>query len=761
MRKDAGIFSWRGPCGPLRRVLPTALFLLGWQLAVECALAVPAGGVQPRSTIRGTVILNGCDLDPQSITIVATPITSVGGPELPRQHRIRTPDRMRSVQARVRAARAGREMPFTIEVASGALYKLYIGVPPESCGKVFWRGPSEGLAVGGRREIKIEGFAARTELELLDPRTDGWVGADHLDFMDRAAALRTLRWRTTIEGVDSAELQLSTEPFPISGNFGSCDEVEGAVVHRRQLEVVEREQWQELPEINFNALLVPSRMGNLSTVDQAAFKRLAAGSPIYLRVVPIVAGKPACDIATQGVHGWVIMSKLPGVVDLSMPTETEPPEIEASGEQMYIPPRVDGGPSAGHPTYIETAYKVIKPHLLPPKRCSMATMTKKQFNYYFYNDPLGCLLVNSNAVQPGTLLDAGRWFWFSQQKSSSGSSNPLVSFGSSLVGLGTAFSSALGGAANYFSQLSQEIESAVTNVITEVVTTIDILDGCSALKNAGLSCKSLVKAGLKVGMTSLGVPPVSIPNWEQIQSQGFDYLAGAMANEIANATGVPAELTQEKLRELAETAAAKAIDELTKKRGGGTLGYDWVIPYNGFDPAILRISLRETSADGLPIGMHLLRKDNDLFLGGNLRIPHIFPTSKEMKIPIVLPMNIASIVPPLCKTNRYLQTTCVPNSLLKEPACLVETNDSKGVYHWSGWSCQFSPYPAIYYRDRWIELLKGDATSCVNLWSSLFATAGSLYIPFPAPQLIEFFRVKASQWFAWNGPVYFASSCSL
>ena len=734
------------------------LFFCGRDFAVAASRSADEGTTR----ISGTIQLNGCQINPRTITLVAKPITAVGisdSRESRGSRRIRSRTRVRQVRARFRISALSRQIPFSIrEVAKGTVYKLYVGLPEQACGKVFWRGPADGLVPGGTREVKIEGFAARTEVELFDRNLDEWVGADHLDFTDEAASVRTLRWRSSLPAVQSAELQVSVEPFPISGNFGSCDEVEGAVVYRRTLPVAERGEWQIVPDINFKSFLVPGRTGGSSAVDQRTFQRIVAGAPIYIRIVPSANGISACDVLNDGVHGWVIVAKLPGINTLEPPPSTPASEIEAGSGQMYIPPRIDGGASAGHPTYGEIAYKVIKPHLLPPKKCFSGVMTKKQFNYYFYGDPLGCLLVNSNAVKPGTILAAGRWFWFTPQKSSSGSSNPLVSWGNSLVSLGTAFYGALGEGVNALHQLAQEVENTITNIITDIITAVDFLDACTALKNAGLSCKTLVKAGLKVGMTSLGVPPVSIPNWEQIQSQGFDYVAGAMATEIANATGVPAELTQDKLKELVETATKKAFDEITKERHGSAVGYDWVIPYNGFDPAIWSMKLKSNSVDGLPTNMRLIRKDSSLFLGGNIGVPHFFPETNEMRIPAVLPMNVSSIPAPICQTNRFLQTTCSPAPHLTVPKCMVELNDVKGVYHWVEWDCQYFTAPGRYYRDRWIDALHS-TSSCATLWSTLFTAAGGLYLPFPIPQLVEFASVKPEQWFTWNGPVYFAPGC--
>ncbi|RIK99758.1 MAG: hypothetical protein DCC75_14265, partial [Proteobacteria bacterium] len=277
-------------------LLVCAVFGSGFILAVSCgaATAAPRVADQEATTIRGTILLNGCQVTRQAVTLVAKPITVVGASDLRESKRIRSRTKVRQAKARFRISTLSREIPFTIgNVKKGTIYKLFIGLSPQVCGKVFWRGPADGLVTGGARDVGIEGFAARTEIELFNPSLDAWVGADHLDFTDDAAAVRQMRWRSTLPAVQSAELQLASEPFPTTGNFGACDEPEGGVLYRQELAAtpgLAAGGWQAPTELDFRRLLpAPDRIGGGLSLN--VYRQLTSGRPFYMRVVPLSAGR--------------------------------------------------------------------------------------------------------------------------------------------------------------------------------------------------------------------------------------------------------------------------------------------------------------------------------------------------------------------------------------------------------------------------------------------------------------------------------------
>lgn len=399
-------------------------------------------------------------------------------------------------------------------------------------------------------------------------------------------------------------------------------------------------------------------------------------------------------------------------------------------------------------------------------------MTKAEFNFYFYNDPLGCLLVNHTSLKPGTTLQPGKWFYYYQKVTKSGGWNPITGLGGAFVSLATGTFGALGSFVNYLNQISQEIEAAVVSVILEVVQVVDVLDACGTLQSAGLSCKSLVKAGIKSGLLAMGVPPVSVPNWEQLQDQGFDYMSGVIANEVANATGIPAELTEDKIKELAKTAAKKALEEITKKRQiAPTYAYDWVIPYEGVDPAVWFLSIKKNPGDALPRNLHFVRKPAapPLFTGGDSKIPHIFPESTLLKVPLVLPFDFSLIDAPFCRTDRSLNTNCVPFPFSKVPLCQREELQPSQpgqpqAYKWVAAACSAGAAATAvsrYYRDKWFDTYNGQNGTCFEVLGRLFSDVNGLDIPYPfAAQLLSFVRLRSDQWWTWDSFIFFSSLCS-
>ena len=190
-------------------------------------------------------------MDPSQVHLRAEPLGS------------RSPDGRRTSpgpEATARNARLTRTRDphlyrFSVQgLHRATLYRLGISFPPNLCGKVFWRGPFEGLAVSGGAPVEIEGFAARTEVEISDLATGQWVGTSDLQFTDPDAAVREFRWRSSLPGVIAGELQVSTEPFPHLGTFGACDEPSRGVIYRRQVPAI-RGGWVSINSVDFGHIL--------------------------------------------------------------------------------------------------------------------------------------------------------------------------------------------------------------------------------------------------------------------------------------------------------------------------------------------------------------------------------------------------------------------------------------------------------------------------------------------------------------------------
>jgi hypothetical protein len=119
-----------------------------------------------------------------------------------------------------------------------------------------------------------------------------------------------------------------------------------------------------------------------------------------------------------------------------------------------------------------------------------------------------------------------------------------------------------------------------------------------------------------------------------------------------------------------------AIDDMTQHIGGDLPKYNWFVSDIGFTPASWRITVAKNGLDPLPIDVALSTRKTLLFGGTFVPLPHQFPppllygfTKTGLRVPIVLPPNLAGVPPPICRwtsparvglnePNAY----CFPNS---------------------------------------------------------------------------------------------------
>lgn len=316
-------------------------------------------------------------------------------------------------------------------------------------------------------------------------------------------------------------------------------------------------------------------------------------------------------------------------------------------------------------------------------------------------------------------------------------------------------------------QALEEIKAEVAKVALKAIAlTVGGPEACAALATyTPTSCESLVQTGITLALASVGIPP-SIPNWDELQKQGIKYAASEIASKIADETGgvVPQKFTQEVLEELAQ----KAFDEMTKNRGGSGPQYDWVIPYLGFEPASVTVSLRRTGTDPLPSKLVLAWPKTPLFRGGMLDIPRVFVSDDDLKIPIVLDPNLDVFNAPLCLSSWYTDphVSCLgvlsPSS---PPICQSQGNvGSQKPY--KTYDCSLSNFPALYYRDRWVlERLNGvSACTAVAAATKVFDITTDPTDPFKFDFVLDpppldwryalFGAVRPRIAATWNGPTY-------
>jgi hypothetical protein len=150
-------------------------------------------------------------------------------------------------------------------------------------------------------------------------------------------------------------------------------------------------------------------------------------------------------------------------------------------------------------------------------------------------------------------------------------------------------------------------------------------------------CQKGLRVALELAMASMGVPP-SLPNFEQLQQQGLDYLAA----EAAEATGVPGPIAQiivNKAKEFVEEEAS------SMRRNYSVSGLpEWLAPDILLEPAVLTMKLWGT---GEPLATKplVIRKGDPIFGSANMLLPRRLPSPAEpsLAIPMVLQPNLEGL----------------------------------------------------------------------------------------------------------------------
>ena len=346
----------------------------------------------------------------------------------------------------------------------------------------------------------------------------------------------------------------------------------------------------------------------------------------------------------------------------------------------------------------------------------------------------------------------------------------LSGFVSSFGNFVTGFVDAVGLGVSFLHDLTESIKNAVASVIVDVLNTLPFSPCAQVDSQAGSgACQKLVKAGIEVGLTAVGIPP-GTPDFNQLKEQGVQYLAG----EIASQTGAPEFVTEAAMEDVAQAM----VDAMAAKQGGSGPQYNWVTPYLGFDPAVWTITVRKNTTAPLP-KLVVVRPALPLFAGAHVPLPSKFPALNVLAIPMALQPNMAGIPVPYCATDFFGNTTCVqvtqqliglciagvfgaepcPFIAPTGPVCATQSH-TVGDTSYHTYDCSLSRFPAIYYRDRW-TIQKYLPTNCTGLsaTSYLAGTFGIPLFPFPNPPFVDFAILPAKTFASWDGYTYFGPGC--
>jgi hypothetical protein len=575
---------------------------------------------------QNTIAFFGCEVDATDVLIRARPVTrtSPGPPDQPPGPPDQPPgppdlDRIDfdpSNGARmVHPTSTGAPGEFTFvfdDLEPATIYRIgakLTGETAQRCGRIAWNTNRDSLIVPGDDPLALEAYALRSEFQVLGAasgrRREAWVGAENVDFFDRAAATRQFRWRTTLPDATGGVVQFALRPFPRPGRgrvFDPCDS--SAVFYSRTFQKSQG-TWTDIGAINLNQVL--------TTVDPGGgvFPPLAGnsglqfqlGRPVYVRVVPTSGDRLLCAPEEAGAPSEVLLSKVLKAVVEGQPGTDVSVDGPADYRLGFIDPK--------HPVWgvSERCYRLIKPHT-PQPGALIGYLTIWDYYLATRGDAEGRFCVVEGSGDDG---------WFE-------------SFTSSIASLTSEAIDGLGEMVNFASKLWEDIQDTVVDGVAAG------LDGLGVPCDP--DCRSLLETGLEIGLASMGIPP-SIPNFDGLKQMGVDYLAHAIAAE----TGVPepiAELATNKAKEFAE----KAITKMRESYSVSGLP-NWLARDIRLDPPVLVLRVWGT---GLPLAAKplVIRGSDPIFAFANfvlpIKLPH--PSQPSVAVPMVLMPNLADLPEP-------------------------------------------------------------------------------------------------------------------
>lgn len=586
-----------------------------WLVVCLALVAAPAAGQSVAPTeIVGRIELSGCSPNPTEIHLKALPASGV-----PVGNSGSTPANMGVGVARISSKDSSGGYPFVIpSLDARKAYRISVSLQDKSCGKLRWQGPS--LVLPGDGNVRIGGLAVRTQIEILaDPDQRGarqWVGAKIVNLLDPVQAQSKIRLYTDNAAVESFLLQFSDRPFPTiprAIQAGCQSETSQNLLGSKRVGA-SGPGWTEAT-VNFNDALFPplgiqqtAQYGTAASAGiagtSAMATELAMGAPVYVRVIPEADDRePLCDPSVSGVGGWIIVST-GGLFNRAAAGLGGASTVHVAAAD-YQKPKVFDYPKSG-----ESCYRAVQFH-------TIGQVDEQPMAIDFAFDQF---IINGTAYRNGHVFAPNDTFCIP----GADGADEVVGTAITLVS-GTL--DAIGFMVTSIAKLWDQIKGAVAAVLVNVINAVGI--ECEG------ACAAAIEMGINAGLAAMGLPP-SLPNWEELQQQGLDYLAA----QIANQAGLPPEAV-----ELAMDYAVAAMEELGKTRGGDGQGLPrWVQADIGFEPAVLTFELRQEGSAGVFEPQRTLTVlDNPALLGGTAPLPAL--GQAPLQLPMVLRPNLADLPP--------------------------------------------------------------------------------------------------------------------
>jgi hypothetical protein len=321
--------------------------------------------------------------------------------------------------------------------------------------------------------------------------------------------------------------------------------------------------------------------------------------------------------------------------------------------------------------YNQGCYTVTKPHTAP-------SFTLASYATDFW----GSRIRDAGHFAPGSALTVGRGWCFNH---TSGTLDDIVNAISGLV-------DAVGALVNDIAKIYDDIKKAVVAGVAKAITDLGIVD-------CGTTCQSYLMAGLDAALASVGLPP-SLPNFDQLVDEGFDYLVEVAAEE----TGVPPEVLDE-MRDL----ASQALENMKAQHSFD--GVDWLTPDDGFRPAKMMMIVRKNPDSTEPIPGDLEYASGTTFHGTHLRLPADAMAGGFPSLFTVQFLPDFSRIPPPGPDCSYGWGLCIPLSPGQQQ---------------------------LYYEDRWYQYMLDESCEGITATGHLvghFGDGAPIFLPGPGMQM--------------------------
>ena len=549
---------------------------------------------------NGVIEMNGCLLQPDDLTLTATPMVLASGTGTDIDPGNGT---LQVRTAHISATNDPHVFNFALHALKVTrLYTLNVQVASSACGKMTWIGPARGVIAPGQADsIKISGFALTTQIDVESTDANGntvFRGADALDPSDAGSLMRRFRWHTDLPGVTDVELQIAADQFPSATETpSSCGSPPGLLT-KVVLHGMSGNNFT--PVVDFG-MVMPGEDLNQGEVEfteaisQATRYAFVNGAPLYIRAIPLRAdGVRLCDLRSDGAAGTTRVVK----ASKFFSNLAQSPSVSVHGE--YYP--------AQNVWPYDHCVTAVKSHRAPTQIWD-AINKNDVVGFYFF----AAGKVDSNGyIQPGEFL-----CW-------NNSESVIDDIGNFVTG----FIDGVAAIVNFVANLYNSIKAKIVQLVADFIS-LNPFFPCNSW------CQGMVDVVLTSALTSMGLPP-SVPDFDALVNDGVDYLKA----QIVEQTGMPGTAV--------DLVVDGVISAASSQSGGGGGLPDYLVKDNGFRPArmVLEVIPNVTKLNNLPDRMRVL--SDGLFSDRDLALPAAMSKGQSFKIPVQLPPNLNNTKDPPC-----------------------------------------------------------------------------------------------------------------